>query len=447
MSDKGNVVRKSSPDNNVQKAYLRKSSAVVTMAGTSTEGSPAAPIVKSTFSDEVDSGAFQPWGDSNDYPKVSRIKIENSSTAFPLIMKKVGMMFGKGLVYFKEKKTANGIEYEFPDDEKINSFLFQNDCNYLMMERMMDYILLNNVFAEYIKNSTNSEIIIISHLEAEFSRFGGVSDEKNVSKLLYKGDWEDSTSAEQIDFVLKRYKYDRAHLEKYKKKFALHSCFPSPGRTLYARSPLHGILKTKGWLDYANSVPEIMSVINENAMNIKYHIQIPETYWTSINKDWEKLDQATREKYIDDKLTEMDNFLSGSANALKSFITHFAIDKLTGKKLVGWEITVLDDKQKKDAFITSLQEADTQISRSIGMDTSLSGIQPAGGKMGAGSGSDKRVGFQNTIAMSYADALIITEPLRIVQNYNGWDPEIKFGFLYDQPTTLNENPEGVETKI
>lgn len=439
---KKKIIRKD-VNGTMQTAYLRQSSAVVSVKSVSTGGAATAPI-KSTFSDEVDSGEHQPWTTTDDYPKVSRIKVEDSSTAFPLIMKKVGMMFGKGLIYYKEVKTAEGVTYDFPDVPEINEFIFRNDCSYLMMERMMDYILLNNVFCEYIKNDSNSQIFNLNHLEAEFSRFGTVKG-KDVIDIKYKGDWESSDTPEILPFVSKRNKYNKAELEKLKKSFVVHSCFPSPGRTLYAKSPLHGVLKDKGWLDYANSVPEIMNAVNENAMNIKYHIQIPEDYWKTINKDWISLDQNTRDEYINAKLVEMDNFLSGSKNAYKSFITHFSTDPVTGKKLVGWEIEAIDDKTKADKFLTSLQEADTQISRSIGIDTSLSGIQAAGGKMGAGSGSDKRVGFQNSIAMSYADSLIITEPLRIAQYYNGWDPSIKFGFLYDLPVPLNESPTGTET--
>lgn len=435
----------SETNSGVQTTYLRGSGAMVTMGDG--ENAAATVPVKPAYSDELESSDYQPWGPNNDEPKIARLKVEKSSTAFPLIHKRVEMMFGRGLFYYKEKKDENGkLTFEFPEDPEINEFLLNNDANYLMLERMMDYVLLNNCFAEFIKQKSNSKIVRINHLEAEFTRFGAANEKtQEIAKIQYLGDWESGDEPESIDFISRRNK-TRDEMLKFKKKFATHSCFPSPGRTLYAKSASAALYRDKGWLDYANSVPEIMNSINNNAMNIKYHIQIPDKYWKSVNKDWDSLDQSKREKFIGDKLDEMDKWLSGKENSHKSFISHFSTD-MQGKKLSGWEITAIDDKSKKDAYLTSLQEADTHISRSFGIDPSLSGIQAQSSSMGAGSGSDKRVGFQNTISMSHASLYVITEPLRVVQMYNGWDPDIKWGFWHDVPTTLNEDSTGTTSKL
>jgi hypothetical protein len=106
----------------------------------------------------------------------------------------------------------------------------------------------------------------------------------------------------------------------------------------------------------------------------------------------------------------------------------------------------LNDNKKKDLYLTSLQEADIQISRAWGIDSSLSNIQPEGSSLGAGSGSDKRVGFDNQINASYADILMVVEPLYFVGKYNGWPSNLKWGFLHDVATTLNQNSTGTESK-
>ena len=140
----------------------------------------------------------------------------------------------------------------------------------------------------------------------------------------------------------------------------------------------------------------------------------------------------------------MKDFLSGTANAGNAFISHFATEQITGKPLAGWVIEPLKDTDRKDKFLTSLQEADTQMARAMDMDASMSNVQQDGKSMGAGSGSDKRVAMTNAVNTSYAFTQMITEPLRIVGKINGWPSNVRWVFQYDLPTTLNEHKSGTE---
>lgn len=432
----------------IHSTYLRRSGTVVSMVESPDAGASATPAIVSG-SDKTKT--VQDWGSDNLWPVNSRLKIEASTTAFPLIGSMTCLMYGTGIRYYKEVRTSTGIERDFSQIEEVDKFLSDNDVDYLMLERLMDYKTYGNIFCEFILNKRTpaDKIVNIYHKEAEFTRFGTI-EENNVIDVKYKSDWSNTTDTpEVIPFVSRR---DLSNMKiwkiaRSKRKFVTHSCLPSPGRTLYAM-PLHsGMLKKNGWLDYANSIPELMNAINNNGMLLRYHIQIPSNYWINQYKDWQIMSQDQRDQLIDKKLDEMDQFLKGKDNAGSAFISHFATDTVTGKAYDGWKIEPISDPIKKDQFLTSVQEADIQISRAIGMDVSLSGIQPAGGKMGAGSGSDKRVGFTNTLNLTYAEQMIILEPLKIVQRYNGWDPAIRFQFAHEIPTTLNENKNGVTSDL
>jgi len=410
-----------------------------------------ADYVPEQKTEDLDTSAeYQPWGTDNQYPQNARKKLEASTTALPLIAKKTALMYGKGLVYWKpfldEDKTTWLRDYSRVPE--IETFLAENDANYFMLERLQDHNSLNNLFCEFILDKALKKITNFSHLEAEFSRFGPANDKNEIQTIVYDGNWADPKTKSEIPYVNRRYASpdNIRKIAKSKKKFAMHICFPSPGRPLYAIAPHAALFKDKGWLDYASSVPVIMNTINENGLNIKYHIQIPYEYWRSINSNFDGLDDKAQKAFIDDKLTVMQDWLKGDKNSGKSFITHFATDEVTGKPLAGWIITVLDNKTSPDAMLTSTQEADTQTARALDMDSSLAGLQPAGGKMGAGSGSDKRVAHTNAVSMSHAHQWIITHPLRIVQAFNGWPPEICWGFEHDVPVPLNESPSGTETK-
>lgn len=432
------------PRSTAYDVYMPKSASVVSFGSKDDATKPATPDY--TNEDLPTSGTYQRWGSANDAPKVARLKIEGSTTANPLIFDQVARMFGRGIVYYKEIRKNGVIEYEFPNDADINEFFNCNDINYLMLERLMDYKYIANCFCEFIKNKGNSKINTLSHLEAEFSRFGELDTNKIPKTIKYTGDWSKPSSASEIPYIQKNER-NRETMVKYRKKFAIHSCMPSPGHALYAKAPHAALFKKNGWLDYANSVPEILNAVNENAMNLRYHIQIPDNYWSYRYKDWDTLDADKQKKLKNEEIDIMDAWLTGKDNAGKTFISHFATDSITGKEIAGWKITALDDKYKKDSYNSTLQEADIQTARALRTDLSLAGIQTASGSLGAGSGSDKRVSFHNAVAMSYADVYIITEPLRLVQKYNGWDPDIKFGFWHDIPTTLNQNSSGTESKI
>lgn len=399
-----------------------------------------APVTE--LSSSQNNGEIVPWGENNDLPVVWREKFEASTSALPFASHLVKIYFGSGLGYYQQVRTKDGVEKDFSAVPEVDEFLMRNNIEQLLLERLMDYKVFGNCFAEYTINNGFDKVVGLYHLEAEFSRFSKVENNK-IANIMVKSDWKESGKAEEIKYITKR-DFRNLDLKKNKiKKFAMHSCFPSPGRSLYAMPPHAGLLKTDGWLDYSNSVPGIMNAINKNASDLKWHIQIPYSYWPSVHENWTTLTIDEQNKIIDEKLDDMNKWLSGGKNAGKAFISHFATDPVTQKPLAGWSITSLESKDAKDKFLTSIQEADAQAARALGLDVSLSNIQASGGKMGSGSGSDKRTAFTNTQLMSYADALIILEPLMNVKWINKWPENLVFYFKYDQPTTLNENHSGV----
>lgn len=399
------------------------------------------------FSDSDSSKEYQAWGSDNLWPAKTREKLQNSTTAFPLLTKMATLMYGKGLVYYREKRTGEEITFDWSPIQEVDEFLRNNNINYFLLERLMDHKTYGNMFAEFILNKAGNKIVNVFHKEAEFTRFGSIKDNK-VIDVKYTSDWTKSDFV-PIPFCMRRDWNPDYILKTFKaqKKFVIHSCLPSPGSTLYAKPPHYGLVINGGWLDYANGIPQLMSAINENGMMLRFHVQIPVSYWYSKNKNFDSLPQVERDAIIEDEFTRMDNFLKGGKNAAKNFISHFGVDPITGKELPGWKIEALDDKIKKDQFLTSVQEADIQTARALGMDVSLAGIQPEGGKMGGGSGSDKRIAYTNSVSMSYAETMVVLEPLELIKMVNGWDPTIRFAFQYDIPTTLNENKSGVKSSV
>lgn len=389
---------------------------------------------------------IQDWGPGNTRPTDWRKKLEKTTTAFPLIVQSAETYFGKGLTYYTEIRTADGIQKDYSPIKDVEDFIEANDLDYVMLERWMDLQLYNNLFCEFLVNKSGNKIVKIVHMESEFCRFGEI--ENNVIKNVWvSSDWVKNAIPVSVDFLDDYAIGDKSAVwDKIgkKKKFITHNNVPSPGRTLYA-APRHiGLFEEDGFLDYVISVPKLMNMINKNGFILRYHIEIPYDYWSQVYKDWQMKTSEEQKKLRDEKIDEMNEFLSNAENAGKNFYSHFGIHQATGKEISGWKITPLNDPIKKDQFLTSIQEADIQTARAIGFDASLSNISVGNNTMGAGSGSNKRVGMDNAIASSYAKQMVVLRPLWLVGRANGWPSNLKWTFEHEVPTSLNENKDGVK---
>lgn len=400
--------------------------------------------------DDNEANDYYSWGANNMWPTEARRKLEDSAIAYPLVYKAVSLMFGAGVQYYRRKLVGNEMQIEYFKNDEIEKFFQENDIDRFMLEQMMDLKFYGNAFSESIVTKNLEKIVHLYHLEAEFSRLQVQNEKtKKIPNLFYSGDFVKDTSTseyQKIPFLNRR---DRStdgirKTAKGKKKFAWQSFFPSPGRCTYAKPPHAAIYKKDGWLDYEISIPIILNSIIKNQLKLKFHIRIPYSYWPAMYPKWDTFTQEKRDQLIDQKLKEMDEWLSGAKNAGKSLITHFAIDPVTHKPIPGFEVIPIDDKFKQDDYIPASDAADAKIVRALGIDVSLSGLQPQGGKMGAGSGSDKREGFNNSILLSQAEAKILFEPLYTVRDYNGWGSDVEFGFIHQLSTTKDQEKSGKE---
>lgn len=397
-------------------------------------------------------GEWQNWGTDNLWPTRIRKQLEKSTVAIPLIFKSVCAMFGMGVRYWTESIEDGQLKKSFDPIESIEEFFLNNDVNNIALERMMDFKFFNNMFQEFIFSENGQNIVETYHLEAEFCRLSIQDTTSHEHKLIgYFGDWE-NVSADKVIKIENCY-FRKLSSTKIKEKFAkkgklsVHTKFPMPGRPIYGVPPHVALYRTNGWLDYSNEIPVILNSMIQNGMNIKYHITIPADYWQTVYPDWASFSEEKQKVKRKEKITEISDFLSGSENVHKSFITEVAIDQLTKKPLAGWEIKVINDKSSLDKEIFSSQESDAHIARALNIDPSLAGLQPQGGKMGAGSGSDKRTSFMNAISMSHAEELYVLEFLEVVKKINEWPSNVRFGFMHQVPTTLNENKAGIEETI
>ena len=115
-----------------------------------------------------------------------------------------------------------------------------------------------------------------------------------------------------------------------------------------------------------------------------------------------------------------------------------------GNPLPGLKITAVDNKLKDGAYLQDTSAGNQEILTAIGVDPSLIGAGIPGGKLGAGSGSDKREAWFILSALMKTNRDTTLEPFEFIQEYNGWDQQLIGGFEDTVLITLDKNPTGTQ---
>lgn len=387
------------------------------------------------------------WGDNDLLPTEMRQKVEAVPIAGAVLAKKISMMEGNGLVYFKTADLAKGMKVERAYDPRVEMWLEDNRIETEWFPaQCADYCLPFNCFSELILTKSRKEVAGLYHISAEHARLSKANTRNMVDWLIYSYHFPFATAdADTNRVAMPLYKwYDRQRFLDglTGPKFGWHTRFPTPGMIYYARAWWLGLFKKDGWLDVSSQVPRIVSAMQKNQISLKYQILIPEMYFVIRNPNWHSFTADERAKLINDKVAEINTFLAGVENSGKSIVNLFKENEVSGQAYGKIEIIAIDDKAKSGTWVPDSYAADAQIVQGFGMDPSQIGLAPEGGKMGAGSGSDKREGYNLLITLNTPDQRRVLEPLNWISKYNGWG--VTFMVDHTMHTTTNDQESGLK---
>ena len=388
------------------------------------------------------------WGPGNDFPQKVISDVSKVSVAAPALEFKIKAHYGTGLITFKREVDEKGkVIIKVQDVNKIpeiKSFFKNSKIKRYFLEQITDLVWFYNVFPEMIVSRDFSKITSIRSLEAAFCRWSEMDEgERRIKILGYSALWPREEEITEIPVISPWWSVERTrdYLRKNKIwKFVYPTYIPTPGRSFYQVAYWNGARKS-GWFDVAGAIPEFKKHLMKNQMTIKWHVEIPESYWDKLFPFPEFTKKKKKEK-SEEKLGEMDDFLSDTKNTGKTFFSHFAVDPITKQPLPGWKITALDNKLIGGEYLEDSQAANSEIMFSMRVDPSLVGHGIPGGKLGAGSGSDKREAFNIYNSLLLTDRDVTVEPLEFIRDFNGWDEDLEFGFGNITLQTLDKNPTG-----
>ena len=387
------------------------------------------------------------WGDDDLLPTMMRQKMEASPIGGATVAKKITLLEGNGIVYFKTKELAGGTEVPRAYVPEVEDWL---EANRIETEwfpaQCADYCLPFNAFSEIVLSMDRSKATGLYHISAEHARLSKANAGNQVDWLLYSYHFPYGTAQADTNRVAiplyKWYDAEKFMARLIGKKFAWHTRFPTPGMIYYARPFWLGLFKEGGWLDVSAQVPKIVAAMQKNQISLKYIINIPESYFQIQHPDWGNYAFEKRKDVIRAKVKDINDYLAGADNTGKSLVNLFKENEINGSQWGKIEIVAVDDKLKTGGWVPDSTAADAQIVQGFGIDPSQIGLTQEGGKMGAGSGSDKREAYNLMITLNTPDQRRILEPLNWISRYNGWG--VTFMVDHTQHTTTNDQESGLK---
>ncbi len=400
---------------------------------------------------------WSPWGDRpgrDDLPKRITDRVYNVAIAGRTIYDLARMAYGNGLAYYSNKQLRETGKVERHYEPEIERFIQENFLgNEWLKPQLVDYRFFMNSFSEMIMNKRKDLITNIFHKEADCCRVS-LQNTKTFTNdfLLYSADFSLGRGTVDPDRINAIYLLQRHlgmdwitnKLPGY--KFAWHSRLRTPGSLTYTMPFWIGLFRDGGWMDVSKSVSEVVHSMMINQVRLKYQILIPEDYFTIRYRDsWQTMTDEQRQKAINDLVDDINTKLSGTDNAFVSISTVFQRDGINGDK-GRIEIVAIDDKIKKDSWVPGSEKSDAQVVQGLGGHPSMVGLAPEGGKMGAGSGSDKREVFNTEITNNTFDQELILEQVQFLANFNSranpkWD--VTFFIDHTFHTTTNQQESGL----
>jgi len=387
-----------------------------------------------------------PWGPNNLWPQ------ELLTTIAPSIAStgnyyNVNLMLGRGVMPCTITNDDEGEEKIKPLIDPVQQKFFQlNKVNRFMLEETQDFIILGNAFVELILSRDRSQINRVSTIEGSFCRFKRANISGIIEQVGVYANWERPILEDIIKIpLLDQYNpLEDLRSRKTGHKFILAVNYPSPGKTYYQDTFWQSAV-TSGWVEVGNEVPEYKKAMFKNFMPLGYHIKIPITHWSHKFKDWMRKSEEEQLRLIEAELDMMEKVLTGSKNARKAFISHFGLDPISKKEEPGWGIEAIDNKMQVGEFLPESSAANSEILFRQMIDPSIFGAgTPGGPYSGKTGGTDKREAFLIKIATLKPFRDCITEPLYLIRDYNGWNPETEYRFRDTILTTLDKNPTGIQ---
>jgi hypothetical protein len=423
---------------------------------TKIKGEESITTVQVDVKDKV-GGTIVAWGTSNDYPQkiMEQVKLNGALSAAMRFRRKAH--YGNGANLMTHGVTEDGKhDYKvvpLSSQPDIMAFFNRSQMSRFFQESIADLEYWGIMFPEYILSNDYTKITRVKRQTAAWCRFEVMNPKTGLVENVYIsekfGKASVSVDSEWVSKVPLIDSYwsaeeTREYCKANKlKKFIRPEFYPLIDQAYYPEPEWHTVTKS-GWLEVANSVPKFKQNLFKNQVSIKFHIEVDEEYFTKMYAGkWAEFTYEQKKVARTELTDAINEHLSKPENAGKSLSTPMWIDD-KGNQVSSVKITAIDDKFKDGSYLPEAEAANSETLFAANVDPSMIGAGIPGGKLGAGSGSDKNAAFNILCALYKSDRETTVAPYNFIRDYNGWDSQLQLNFENTILTTLDKNPTGAQ---
>lgn len=392
------------------------------------------------------------WGDRDDYPNV----IEDLNSQEPVSSRclefKTKANIGQGLFWYR-KIMRDGKEFHEPVDINsdpacvdIKRFCAKSDIDEQMRDLSLDMEWWNMCYSELIVNKVQNKFISLARKDATYCRVAARDPQGNIPGVYISSKFGIDNRPLDKDIYGPIPTVDKKDPFKHPKVIYRH-VRNSSRRLYYPKASWHS---TFGTLDLALEAFKWIRSNLKNSKNIKYMIKVPWNYFLSRFKLEDYGNDRTKwiEAIKADEVRlykEMDDYLAGAENAMKSFKTKYGTME-DGTEVDEFKIEDLKVDTQHQAWLPLYDTTTAAICSGHGVSPVLASIIISS-TMGASHGSTIReyfnfyTQFETTIPRQ-----VILEPLLFVKKANRWPEDIYPGFKNIILETLDHNKSGTRVE-
>jgi hypothetical protein len=395
-----------------------------------------------------------PYGSNNDLPQIISDVVHNSYNVPGFLSRKTELLWGAGPKLFKEELIDGKDVKTRVNNTEVQKWLDSFNYEDYLLKCCIDYQHLQGTFTRFELNKGSrigkpfiNRLHQVQPNKARLARLRIPYPSDFTPTHIVVSNWNfnhisaitDSKSYPIFDFT---------------KPFAsensiMYSNVYSFCTDYYTVPSLYGSIE---WINRSTAVPLIFKAYSKNAINLKYHIISPASFWDKKRNELkEQHKEAFNENMLKDYerefLAQIGNVLSGDTNAGKYLHTN-SLKRIVGHDLVeeGWEIKVLDQKIKDfvQSQILISDKADKAIAAGVNVHPVLANMTDSGR---ANSGSEQIYALLNYLNTGVdIQEMIICKPINYALQAHWPKLNLKIGFFHNVPEIQSNTPPNERTK-